>query len=121
MYDPLIQVARTQLDKELARLGAGVTMTPQIAAALARLEAATAELIAWAQTSLDRVPGDSLETPIGPWVRSICALRTAIDPEDPDEENEIEFFAPELPPDTPLAEWIAGVEALLAELDEGKS
>jgi len=93
-------------------------MTPRINTALVRLEAATADLVDWAQTSPVRVPGDSPYTPIGPWVRAVDELQAAMDPEANDEEHAVVEVAHFTPPDTPLAEWIAGVEALLAELDE---
>jgi len=118
MNDPLVQLARGQLDRMLARLRAGVTITPAIEAALARLRTATAELVAWAQTSPVRVPGDSLYTSIGPWVQAVDALQAVIDLDDPDEGEavvEVDHFTP---PDTSPEEWIAGVEVLLAELDE---
>jgi hypothetical protein len=118
MHDPLVQVARGQLDRMLARLRAGITRTPRIDAALAQLETATADLVAWAETSPVRVPGDSLETPIAPWVRAIDELQAAMHPEEGEEGDEVEYF---MPPDTPLKDWIAGVEALLAKLDTGPS
>jgi hypothetical protein len=118
MQEALTGLARTTLDRLLEQLRAGVTRTPQIDAALVRLEAATAELVAWVQTAPVREPGDSPYTPIGPWVQAVDDLQAAINPEDPDEAGavaEVDHFTP---PDTPLEEWIAGVERLLAELDK---
>jgi hypothetical protein len=116
MDDPLVLLARRQLGRELARLRGGVTRTPRIDAALGQLQAATAELIAWAHTSPVREPGDSLYTPIGPWVQAVNALQSAMHPEDADAAEEVVEGEAFTPPDTPLAEWIAGVEALLDEL-----
>jgi hypothetical protein len=113
----LIQFAREMMDRLKARLRAGVVRTSQIDAALARVEAATAELVHWAQTVPVHELGDSLSTPIGPWVQAVDTLQAALDPENDDEPGaigEVDHFTP---PDTPLEEWIAGVEALLAELD----
>jgi hypothetical protein len=117
MDEPLVEFVREQMGRLLARLRARGTRTPQIDAALVRLEAATAELVAWAQTSPVRVPGDFEYTPIGPWVLAVNELQTLMDPEENDEENavaEAEYFTP---PDTPFDEWVAGVEALLAEVE----
>jgi hypothetical protein len=93
-----------------------MTRTPRIDAALGRLQAATAELIAWAHTSPVREPGVSLYTPIGRWVQAIHALQAAMHHEDADAEEGVVEGEEFTPPDRPLAEWIARVEALLDEV-----
>jgi hypothetical protein len=116
MDEPFVEFVREQMGRLLARLRARGTRTRRINAALVRLEAATAELVAWAQTSPVRVPGDFELTPIGPWVLAVNELQTLMDQEVGDEENgvvEVDHFTP---PDTPVDEWSAGVDALLAEV-----
>jgi hypothetical protein len=85
MDEPLVAFVRAQMGRLLARLHAGGTRTVPIDAALVRLEAATAELMAWAQTSPVRVPGDFESTPIGPWVLAVNELQTLMDPEADDQ------------------------------------
>lgn len=117
----LVQFARGQMDRILARLRAGMTRTPRLDTALAQVEAATAELVGWAQMAPVRELGDSLHTPIGPWVRAVSALQAGLSRASgngADAVVEGDHVPPrDTLPDTPLEEWIAGAEALLAELD----
>jgi hypothetical protein len=119
--EQLVQFARGVMDRIVARLRAGVVRTPRLDAALARAEAATAKLVSWVPTAPIHKLGDSLSTPIGSWVRAVHALQTALDPEDDDEPRaaiEGEYVSlRDSPLDTPFEEWMAGIEALLAELD----